>query len=274
MRRESLIDDALHHDPEEPLAHAPVAAGARMREERGDGLPEDALVEEVDFPPAALFRRRTDELDPDLEILRVRGGGEERADDRHRDQVVTAAVPNVGQRVVLGEQGNGRTRRADARAERGREAAEIALDLVTVLLEEGGDAADGAVLRVGELGIGVDLARKPDQVLAERIFHFVICSRRLLSMATRTAAAPSTSAVISALRCARSLRLASRISTEWPGTGFSLTGKRTQSVGTFVETLPRSVDAVTRTPRSAVTPWRCSSAARTSPSARFAFTGS
>src|SRR5439155_403925 len=153
VRREAFVDDPLHRDPEKPLAHAPVSAGARMREERRHGVLEHAFVEQVDLPAAALLRRRTHELDAGLEVVRSGGGREERADDRHRDEVVTAAVSHVGK-------------------------------------------------------------------------------------------------------------------------GFVLTGKRTQSVGTLVETLPRSVDAVTRMPRSGVTPWVASSAAMTSPSTRFAFTGS
>ena len=61
---------------------------------------------------------------------------------------------------------------------------------------------------------------------------------------------------MSALRCARSVTQASRIASEWPAIGVVVTGKRTQSVGTFCETFPRSVDAVTSAPRAGVTPER------------------
>src|SRR5438309_3237023 len=245
-----------------------------MREERRHGVLEHAFVEQVDLPAATLLRRRTHKLDAGLEIVRTGGGCEERPDDRHRNEVVTAAVSDVGKGVVLGEKRDRGPRRADPRAECGRETAEIPLDLVAILFEQRGDAADRALLLVRELRVGVDLPRELDQVAAERVIHAAILSRSALSVAIRTAVDPSASAVIIALWCARSLMLASRISTECPGTGFSLTGKRTQSVGTLVETLPRSLDAVTRTPRTGVTPRRSSSAAMTSPTARFAFTGS
>src|SRR5438876_3605327 len=96
MRREALVDHTLHADAEKPLAHAPLAAGTRMREECRDAIPEHALVQKIDLPAALLFGGRTDELDPDLEILRLRGRGQKRTDDGHRDEVVAAAVPDVG----------------------------------------------------------------------------------------------------------------------------------------------------------------------------------
>jgi hypothetical protein len=138
-----------------------------MREERGHRVREHAPLEQVDLPAAPFLRRRADQLDPDLEIPRRGGRGEERADDRHRDEVVTAAMPDVRKGVVLGEQGHRRSRRTHARAERGRKTAQVPLDRVTVLFQKRRDATDGAMLVVGELGIGVDLARQADEVVAE-----------------------------------------------------------------------------------------------------------
>ena len=113
---------------------------------------------------------------------------------------MAAAVPDVGQRVVLGQQRDRRTGRAHARAERGRQARETLLDAVPVLLEERGDARDGAMLLVRELWIGVDLARQAHEILSEAVHraHALMRSRRARSVATRTAAAPSASAVMSA----------------------------------------------------------------------------
>ena len=121
-------------------------------------------------------------------------------------------MPDVGERVVLSEQRDRWARRPDACSERGREAAEVTFHNVAVLLEERGYSADRAMLLISEFRIGVDLAGEPDQIVAEAVgAHFVIRSRSEPSVATRTAAAPSASAVIMALRCARSLMLASRI---------------------------------------------------------------
>src|SRR5207302_6855314 len=68
------------------------------------------------------------------------------------------------------------------------------LDLVPVLLEQRGDATDRAVFLVGKLGIGVDLAGEPDEVVAEPVRgHLAIRSRMVLSVARRTAVAPRAS---------------------------------------------------------------------------------
>ena len=124
---------------------------------------------------------------------------------------MTTAVPHIRKGVVFGEESDGRTRRPDPRAKGGRKTAEVPLDLVAVLLEQCGDAAHRALLLVGELGVGVDLTGELDEVVAERVVHLPSRSRSALSVAIRTAAEPSASAVIIALRCARSLMLASRI---------------------------------------------------------------
>src|SRR5207249_11199587 len=136
VRRQPLVDDPPPRDPEEPLAHAPLTAGAGMREERGHGVLEHTLLEKVDLSATALLCRRAHELDPRLQIRRLCGRGEECADDGHRDEVVAAAVPDVREGVVLSEERDGRTRRTDPRAERGRKPSEVPLDLVAVLLEK------------------------------------------------------------------------------------------------------------------------------------------
>src|SRR2546430_17267107 len=83
-----------------------------MREERRHGVLEHALVQQVDLPAAALLRRRTHELDAGLKIFRTGGGREERPDDLHRDEVVTAAVSDIGKGVVPGEKRNPGPRRS------------------------------------------------------------------------------------------------------------------------------------------------------------------
>src|SRR5438094_930774 len=139
-------------------------------------------------------------------------------DSSRRRQVLAPAVDRDEERDERGQRGlsllqrDRWARRPDACSERGREAAEVTFHNVAVLLEERGYSADRAMLLISEFRIGVDLAGEPDQIVAEAVgAHFVIRSRSEPSVATRTAAAPSASAVIMALRWARSLMLASRI---------------------------------------------------------------
>src|SRR5207244_192179 len=116
---------------------------------------------------------------------------------------------------------------------------------MAVLGEERRDPLDRAPLLVGELRVAVDATRERHEVAAEaiQVAHGsrgpcprgpppFSDSRSARSVATRTAAAPIASAVMSALRCARSVTQASRIASEWPAIGVVVTGKRTQSVGT------------------------------------------
>ena len=67
MRRDAAECDPLADDAEAGTAHAPVALRGRMRRERRDRAIEHPGAEEIDLPAAALFGRRADELDADLE---------------------------------------------------------------------------------------------------------------------------------------------------------------------------------------------------------------
>ncbi len=138
-----------------------------MRGQRGHGALEDPGVDEIDLAAAALLGRGADELDPDPEPVRLAGGHQERADIGHRDQVVTAGVTDVGKRVVFREERDRWAFRPDMGAEGGRDAAQVPLDAEAVPLEKAANAIDGATLLVGGLGIGVDLARQRQEVLAE-----------------------------------------------------------------------------------------------------------
>src|SRR2546427_669745 len=98
-------------------------------------------------------------------------GDEEGADVADRDQVVTAAVTDLGQRVVLGKQRDGRRPPVparpsgpDMRAECRLEPADAPLDVVAAALEKRGDAVDGATLLIRQLRIGVDGAGKGDKI--------------------------------------------------------------------------------------------------------------
>src|SRR6266542_5602502 len=150
-----------------------------MRREARDDVVEDAGREEIDLAAAILFRRCPDELEADLQTARIRSGGEERADVRRSDEVVTAAVPDPGERVVLGEQRDGGPGRTDARAEGSLEPAEAGFNRVAVTFEQGDDAGGGATLLIRQLGIGVDLPRQAHEIvldrLGERAHHAVYC---------------------------------------------------------------------------------------------------
>src|SRR5712691_8673451 len=132
-----------------------------MRREHRDRAIEHPGAEEIDLPAAALLGRRADELDVDLEPRGLGDDDEERADVADRDQVVTAAVTDLGQRVVLGQERDGRAPRVsarwsglDMRPERRLEPAHAPLDVVAATLQKRRDAVDGATLLIRQLRIG------------------------------------------------------------------------------------------------------------------------
>ena len=106
-----------------------------MRRERERDAVEDAGAEQIDLPPAVLLRRRSDELDRHPEIL-LRGDMQERADVRHGDEVVTAAMTDTGERVVLREKRDRGAGRADASTKGGREAADTHLYRHTMTFDQ------------------------------------------------------------------------------------------------------------------------------------------
>jgi len=135
-----------------------------MRRERGDDVVEGTGPKQVDLPAAMLLGRRADELDANGQVP-GRGGHQERAGVGHRDQVVPAAVADPGKRVVFGQQRDRLPRRTGVGAERRRQSPVCALDGVTVRLDECADPLGRAVLRVRELGIGVDRSGQPDELV-------------------------------------------------------------------------------------------------------------
>ena len=63
---------------------------------------EHAGLQQLDLTAAALFGWGADDLDRAGQVRRLASQRQERADRAARDQVVTAGVADVGQRVVLG----------------------------------------------------------------------------------------------------------------------------------------------------------------------------
>ena len=81
---------------------------------------------------AILLGGTPQQLDPAARVLDLVGHREERADGDGRDDVVPAAVPDSGQRVVLLEHRHPRSARARRGPQRGRQAADPDLDVVTL----------------------------------------------------------------------------------------------------------------------------------------------
>src|SRR6185436_3577971 len=139
---------------------------------------EGAGIQQVDLAAAGLFGGCADELDGD-----VRGAGgrrmQEGADVRHGDEVVTAAVTNAGERVVLGDERERRSGRTDACAKGRLKSADTHLNLVAVALKKHRDPCCGTTFLVCELRIGMDLAGELDQLVderrGERLHYAVYC---------------------------------------------------------------------------------------------------
>ena len=154
------------------FAHDPACLGGGVRRERRDRLAEDPRPEQPDLAAAALLGRGTDELDRRPEPGGLLRDLEERPDGGHRDEVVAAGVPHGRQGVVLRQQRDrGAQGGPDAGAERGGDAADPALDRMTVSLHERRDALHRAVLLERQLGIAVDLARQRDELACEVGLH-------------------------------------------------------------------------------------------------------
>ena len=94
-----------------------------MEHHGGVDAGEGPGLEELDLAPAALLGGRADELDRPDDGVALPRQGEEGAERPRRDEVVPAGVADLGQRVVLGEDGDPRPRAAaDAGADRGVDA--------------------------------------------------------------------------------------------------------------------------------------------------------
>ena len=88
---------------------------------RVDAL-EGAPLGQEHLAAAALLGGRPHDDDPPAELLRERRGGEAGAQARRGDDVVPAAVADLGQRVVLAQDGDGGALRTGPRHEGGVDA--------------------------------------------------------------------------------------------------------------------------------------------------------
>jgi hypothetical protein len=119
---------------------------------------EDASVEQADFTAPAFLGRGADEVDVAGQLA-LFGQGQEGAQRAARNQVVAASVANLGQGVVLRQDGDAGTRaRAEAGPERGRQVTDAALDLhACVLLDRVGEPGGCLMLFEAQLRVGVNL---------------------------------------------------------------------------------------------------------------------
>ena len=71
-----------------------------MGRERVADVREDARIEQIDLSATVLLGRRPDDLERRRQWSRSGRSKQEGADVRHRDEVVTAAVADAGERVL------------------------------------------------------------------------------------------------------------------------------------------------------------------------------
>ena len=83
---------------------------------------ERARLDEPDLAAPAFLGRRSEQHDLPPDLLDDARRGEERPDPARGDEVVPAGVPDLGERVVLGEDGDARLRRTSRRAPEARSA--------------------------------------------------------------------------------------------------------------------------------------------------------
>ena len=140
--------------------------GGRVELERRVQTVEDALRGHVHLALAAFFRRRAKDRDGAWQLASDPPEAQPRGNSRRADQVVTAAVADIGHTVVFGNQADVRAvpAPADRCGERGWQVGEAPHHVAGELLEEFGGAAGGVELLVIRLGTRVDVeCELPDQ---------------------------------------------------------------------------------------------------------------
>jgi FAD:protein FMN transferase len=143
----------------------------RMEHHRGVDAFERARLEQADLAASVFLGRCPEELDRALDVRGVPREREERTDRRPGDEVVPAGMTDLGQRVVLGKQGDpGSPSRAHAGAEGRLHSAERAFDRdFCHVFDELRDPAARLLFLEAELRMLVDATRKCDQALLDFI---------------------------------------------------------------------------------------------------------
>ena len=150
-----------------------VAPVAGVKQQRRVEALEQAVVDHDGLAAPPLLRGRAQEHDLAGPVVADRGERDRRPDARRRHRVVAAAVPETGQRVVLGEDPDARTIGAepagDPAADRGLEAAGGMLDGVPVAADGLGDPGGGLALLERGLGVGMDPMGQGEDLVPARL---------------------------------------------------------------------------------------------------------
>jgi hypothetical protein len=137
--------------------HASHVEAGGVDHERGVDPVERAALRHLDLAAAPLLGRRAEHHDAPSRLCRDRRSREARAQPGGGDDVVPAAVPDAGQRVVLAQHRDRRPAGAGPCGERGLEPVGVAFDVEALVLQHLGQQVVGEPLLVVELRVGVDL---------------------------------------------------------------------------------------------------------------------
>ena len=151
----------------EERVHEDVAV-ERVKHHRRVDVLERAGANELDLPAATLHGGPAGE---DHHAPPERSGRpDERTYRRGRDEVVAARMSDVRERVVLREHRHAWPLPFPCnRSKRGRHPCEASLHFESGMLEVGGQRARGLVLLEAQLGLGVDGASEPGEVVSRRV---------------------------------------------------------------------------------------------------------
>jgi hypothetical protein len=150
--------------------HAHQVDARRVHHQRGVDAVEGALSRHELLAAAVLLGGRAQHPHPAPQLVRHRRQGQPRADARGRDQVVPAGVAHLRQGVVLGQQRHtGAAVGAELRGECRLEAVDTGFDLEARPAERRREQRCRLVLLEGQLGIGVNGAGDPQQLVAHAV---------------------------------------------------------------------------------------------------------
>src|SRR3989442_2445955 len=161
------------------------SAGRGVDHHRGITGVEPAGPDERDLAAAAFLRGRADRGELPRQLIYDRPHADRSRDADHRDEVVAAGVPDLGERVVLLEDRDRRSGRPALRvpAIAGFDPPVAALDTEAGALKELGDPQRGLALLVRELRLGVYRARECKQRIAPLVDRLDRALRQRLRIA-------------------------------------------------------------------------------------------
>ncbi len=152
-----------------------VVLGAGVDHDRGVDIVEVALLDQRDLTAGVrhsrLLGRAAEDDDAAGKLVGQRAERDPSADRGSGDDVMSAAMANLGQRVVLGEDRHRRLvhRSIEAGPKAGFHPGGLPLDRCAVLLEGRGQSGDGFPLLVTKLGMLVHPVADPDQFAGNRL---------------------------------------------------------------------------------------------------------